>query len=101
MSSTDDLQSANKVGMGSGGSAPMGDHAVPAPGELGIKEKRSWKTWQLVCAMGVAALVGVTLLSESFTPGMGVGFILVLVGSVLATRRNAAPDPKSLLATER
>ncbi len=49
----------------------------------------------------VAALLGVTLLSESFTPGMGVGFILVLVGSVLATRRNAAPDPSSLVATER
>ena len=39
----------------------MGDHAVPAPGELGIKEKRSWKTWQLVCAMGVAALVGMAI----------------------------------------
>jgi drug/metabolite transporter (DMT)-like permease len=46
----------------------------------------------------VAALLGVTLLSESFTAGMGAGFALVLCGSVLATRRNDAP---ALLATER
>ena len=47
----------------------------------------------------VAALVGVTLLSESFTAGMAVGFALVLAGCVLATRRS--PDPRALLATER
>jgi drug/metabolite transporter (DMT)-like permease len=35
----------------------------------------------------VAALLGVTILSESFTAGMGVGFALVLGGSVLATHR--------------
>ena len=32
----------------------------------------------------VAAVLGVTLLGESFTLGMGVGFVLVLAGSVLA-----------------
>lgn len=37
----------------------------------------------------VAALVGVTILHETFTVGMGIGFILVLAGSVLATRRRA------------
>jgi drug/metabolite transporter (DMT)-like permease len=37
----------------------------------------------------VAALVGTTILSERFTVGMGVGFALVLAGSVLATRRRA------------
>ena len=47
----------------------------------------------------VAALVGVTILSESFTAGMGVGFALVLAGSVLATRRPR--EPQALLATER
>ncbi len=36
----------------------------------------------------VAAVLGVTILDESFTLGMGVGFALVLVGSVLATRPN-------------
>lgn len=35
----------------------------------------------------VAALAGVAVLQEAFTPGMGIGFVLVLAGSVLATRR--------------
>ncbi|MGD0726498.1 MAG: DMT family transporter [Spirochaetia bacterium] len=35
----------------------------------------------------VAALAGVAILHETFTVGMGVGFVLVLAGSVLATRR--------------
>ena len=34
----------------------------------------------------VAALLGVAILGEDFTAGMGVGFVLVLAGSVLATR---------------
>jgi drug/metabolite transporter (DMT)-like permease len=34
----------------------------------------------------VAALLGVLVLNESFTPAMGVGFLLVILGSVLATR---------------
>ena len=41
----------------------------------------------------VAAVLGVTLLGERFTAGMGVGFALVLAGSVLATGRRAAPEP--------
>jgi drug/metabolite transporter (DMT)-like permease len=44
----------------------------------------------------VAAILGVTILSERFTVGMGVGFALVLAGSVLATgqlRGRAAPVP--------
>jgi drug/metabolite transporter (DMT)-like permease len=42
----------------------------------------------------VAALLGMTVLHESFTAGMGIGFVLVLVGSTLATRRRApAPQP--------
>jgi drug/metabolite transporter (DMT)-like permease len=35
----------------------------------------------------VAAILGVSVLHESFTPGMGLGFVLVLMGSILATRR--------------
>jgi drug/metabolite transporter (DMT)-like permease len=35
----------------------------------------------------VAAVVGILVLHESFTIGMGIGFILVLAGSTLATRR--------------
>jgi drug/metabolite transporter (DMT)-like permease len=34
----------------------------------------------------VAAVLGVFVLGESFTVGMGIGFVLVLAGSVLATR---------------
>ena len=34
----------------------------------------------------VATLLGVAVLSESFTAAMGVGFGLVILGSVLATR---------------
>src|SRR5262245_44538713 len=43
----------------------------------------------------VAAIAGVTILNEAFTAGMGVGFVLVLVGSFFATRpgtkRQAVP----------
>jgi len=39
----------------------------------------------------VAAVLGVALLGEAFTPGMAVGFALVLAGCVLATRREAPP----------
>lgn len=44
----------------------------------------------------VAAVLGVAILDERFTLGMGVGFALVLAGSVLATRANGdrrAPVP--------
>jgi drug/metabolite transporter (DMT)-like permease len=45
----------------------------------------------------VAALLGVAILGEDFSLGMGVGFVLVLAGSVLATRpgrvRDAAREP--------
>jgi len=43
----------------------------------------------------VAAILGVTVLRESLTFGMGLGFLLVLAGSTLATRRRvpaAAPS---------
>ncbi|HEY1369624.1 MAG TPA: EamA family transporter [Gaiellaceae bacterium] len=46
----------------------------------------------------VAAILGVALLGETFTTGMGVGFVLVLAGSILATRpaptrAESAPAP--------
>jgi drug/metabolite transporter (DMT)-like permease len=43
----------------------------------------------------VAVLLGVTLLSEPLTLGMLVGFPLIVVGSVLATRRSSAAEPLS------
>jgi len=39
----------------------------------------------------VAAVLGVAILGEHFTLAMGVGLVLVLAGSVLATRRAARP----------
>ena len=39
----------------------------------------------------VAAVLGVTVLDERFTLGMAVGFVLVLAGSVLATRPSKLP----------
>ena len=39
----------------------------------------------------VAALAGVAFLSERFTVGMAAGFLLILTGSVLATRTAATP----------
>ncbi len=42
----------------------------------------------------VAAVLGVAVLHEAFNVGMGLGFVLVLTGSVLATRRRTAvPEP--------
>ena len=41
----------------------------------------------------VAVLLGVLLLDEKFTLGIAIGFPLILVGSVLAARRAAAPTP--------
>ena len=35
----------------------------------------------------VAVLLGVTLLGEPFTAGTAIGFVLILAGCVLATRR--------------
>jgi len=42
----------------------------------------------------VAAVLGVAILDEELTVGMGIGFVLVLVGSVLATRP-AMRSPKT------
>lgn len=39
----------------------------------------------------VAAILGVALLGEPFGPGTGIGFVLVIAGSVLATRRERVP----------
>jgi drug/metabolite transporter (DMT)-like permease len=47
----------------------------------------------------VAALLGVTVLSEPFTLGMGAGFALVLAGSFLATQPNRSPGGRPEIAT--
>ena len=43
----------------------------------------------------VAAVAGVTILDETFTVGMAIGFVLVLVGSFLATRPTTKRQPSS------
>src|SRR2546426_8557201 len=49
----------------------------------------------------VAAALGVGLLSERFTTGMGVGFVLILAGSFLATRpRTQVRRPLQLASSE-
>lgn len=40
----------------------------------------------------VAAVLGVAILDEHFTLGMGIGFVLVLAGSILATRPGRARE---------
>ncbi len=41
----------------------------------------------------VAAVLGVAILREPFTAAMGAGFVLVILGSVLATRTPLRPEP--------
>jgi drug/metabolite transporter (DMT)-like permease len=48
----------------------------------------------------VAILLGVAVLGESFTLGMAVGFPLVILGSILATRRPVVPDPVALTSSD-
>jgi drug/metabolite transporter (DMT)-like permease len=42
----------------------------------------------------VAAVLGVLVLSETFTAAMAIGFLLVIAGSLLATARRRAPTPQ-------
>jgi drug/metabolite transporter (DMT)-like permease len=42
----------------------------------------------------VAAVAGILVLHERFTAGMGIGFVLVLIGSTLATRRDRAAQAR-------
>ena len=42
-----------------------GPEPMPAPGDLHIKEKRSWKSWQLAVGMLVALLAGMALNAPS------------------------------------
>ena len=44
----------------------------------------------------VAAVLGVLVLRETLTPAMIVGFVLVTIGSVLATRRPREPSPSGV-----
>jgi len=41
-----------------GADPSLGSSDQPKPGELKIKERRSWKTWQLLTAVLIAAIAG-------------------------------------------
>lgn len=43
------------------GDPSVRDDYRPEQGELGIKERRAWKTWQLLVAVGVAAVLGMAI----------------------------------------
>jgi drug/metabolite transporter (DMT)-like permease len=45
----------------------------------------------------VAAVLGVAILDERFTVGMAAGFVLVLAGSALATRRGLRAETSTAL----
>jgi drug/metabolite transporter (DMT)-like permease len=49
---------------------------------------------------GVAAVLGVLVLHEAFTVSMGLGFALVILGSVLATRRPGAAAAERQMTAE-
>jgi drug/metabolite transporter (DMT)-like permease len=45
--------------------------------------------------MAVAVVLGIILLAEPITPGILIGFPLVLVGSYLATKKHAASSKEA------
>src|SRR6266508_750956 len=46
----------------------------------------------------VALVLGVLLLVEPFTPGIAIGFLLILLGSFVATRRSRVREPRVVAA---
>jgi drug/metabolite transporter (DMT)-like permease len=49
----------------------------------------------------VALALGVALLHEPFTVGIAIGFVLIVLGSILATRRASSPAPTVSVTEER
>jgi drug/metabolite transporter (DMT)-like permease len=49
----------------------------------------------------VALALGIAVLGEPLTFGIAIGFVLIVLGSVLATRRAAPPAPRIAVAEER
>ena len=61
--------------------------SLPAPGELNIKHRRSWKTWQLATAMVIALLFGM-LISYKTSPTSD-------ISAGAAGHKTYAPPPPS------
>jgi hypothetical protein len=58
MSPPDQFSRDAGIDPGHPGLGSNGSDTLPAPGELHIKERRTWKTWQLLVGMLAAALAG-------------------------------------------
>lgn len=67
------------------GLVPIDGSAPPAPGELGIKQRRAWKTWQLLVGMSAALVLG-----------MGIDY---WVGSGQGTANSSASTPAYQIPT--
>ena len=64
---------ANGTGAVTGSSGGNGSVGAPRPGELGIRQRRSWRTWQLITAVIVALCLGM-IVGHSWGPsGTGTG----------------------------
>jgi len=45
----------------------------PRPGDLGIRQKRSWRTWHLVVAVAVSVVLGMVIGNDTSSGGGGTG----------------------------
>ena len=86
-----------------GGTPPQVDRALaadyqPEPGELKIKERRSWKTWQLMTAVVLAAFVGMWFNgnagSASSSASSGAGYKLPPSSGASGATATTAPGAK-------
>src|ERR1700704_1352947 len=68
-------------------SAPLGEPSWRQSGALGIRERRSWATWQLVVAAGLAWVLGMMVGYSGKKPssGAGTGRPIVSLGALAAT----------------
>ena len=116
-----DVAGAHRTGLSAGWRSPRRRPRGRRPGRaLGLRPRRRlyppWRSsafFALIAEIGptrstvityvnpaVAVLLGVTLLDEDFTAATAIGFVLILAGSVLATRRAAVPTPAATGETE-
>jgi hypothetical protein len=96
MSTTNHLAGGSAPYVGYNQPPPPEGHSIPAPGELGIVEKRTWKTWHLVLGMLFAAGVGLAInyhtvgASQSSNGGSGGGAYKLPTPSGSATTTTAS-----------
>jgi hypothetical protein len=85
--------------------APPAEPSWSQPGALGIQERRSWATWQLVVAVAVAGVLGMMVGYSGKKPSAeaGTGRPIVSLGGLTATTPTtvggAAPTAAATTAT--